>query len=555
MAAPRMAETSDMPFWEQLRTLGFVYWVANAMEMFERLAYYGLRTVLPVFMLLAVEEGGPQFNNVQKGEIFALWAAVQSFVPIVSGGFADRYGYKLTVAVSIAIKIAGYLLMAFALPLAGAVTGGASVGVPGHPAVYGLFTAGALLLALGTAVFKPGVQGLIASGIHAGNNSLAWGLFYQCVNLGGFLGPILAGVMRLLSWTWVFVACAGIVALNYLLLLVFAEPEKEAGATGTSDSMLRVAYRSATDILEPRLFGFLAVFSGFWAMFYQLFDLLPNFIEDWVDSSGVYQALAVPLFQLFGSAPPDAWGGRVPQEMMINLNAGLIMLFAFAVGYVTGRVRSMTAMVAGIVVSAIGILLLGTTSGWAVLGAIALFSFGEMMASPTKIRYFTELAPPGRKGLYLGYTNATTGIGWSLGSLIAGTMYEEGGDKVALARRHLVSTLGESADAVEALPKTEVLSTLAARLGTSVPDAEALLWATYDPTHIWRYFALIGVVSMVGLIVYDQLTRRDIAREGSGIVALTAVVTGVCYGWQVGLGFLALGALGLFLHGERPKAA
>jgi len=33
-------------------------------------------------------------------------------VPVFSGGFADRYGYKRTIAASIAIKVAGYLLMA-----------------------------------------------------------------------------------------------------------------------------------------------------------------------------------------------------------------------------------------------------------------------------------------------------------------------------------------------------------------------------------------------------------------------------------------------------------
>ena len=77
---------------------GHVYWLANWMELVERFAYYGVRVVLPVFMVAAFEQGGPELTQIQKGNIYAVWAVVQSFVPILSGGFADRYGYKLNIA-------------------------------------------------------------------------------------------------------------------------------------------------------------------------------------------------------------------------------------------------------------------------------------------------------------------------------------------------------------------------------------------------------------------------------------------------------------------------
>lgn len=536
------ADVSTASFAEQMRSLGTPYWVANAMEMLERFGYYGLRTVLPVYMVLAVEEGGPQFSHVQKGAILAWWAAVQSFVPIVSGGYADRYGYRLTVAVSIAIKVAGYLLMGWAVDLASLASGGASAVTAGHPTTMAVFLAGALLLALGTAVFKPGIQGLVAQHVTDRNASLAWSLFYQVVNVGGFLGPFLAGWMRLLAWRWVFVACAAIVSLNYLLLIFTRDPVRKKD--GPREGFLAVLDRSCAGILEPRLFSFLAVFSGFWAMFYQLFDLLPNFIDDWVDSSSVHQAVVGPIFALFGGAPPEAWAGQVPQEYMINVNAGMIMLFAFVIGFVTGRMRSMTAMILGVVVSALGIYGLGlSTQGWTTLACIALFSLGEMFASPTKIRYFATIAPEGKKGLYLGYVNATTGIGWSLGSLIAGAMYEEGGDKVGLARRHLRDVLGVPEATVAALPKTEVLPMLAERLGTDAAGAQALLWSTYTPGTIWTWFALIGLISMLGLVAFDLVTRRAARWEEPALVLVTGVVTGACYGPWIGAGFV--GAMGL----------
>ena len=543
-------DISVIPFTTQLRSLALPYWLSNTMEMLERLAYYGLRTVLPVYMLLAVESGGPQFDNVQKGQILAAWAAIQSFVPILSGGFADRYGYRLAVAASILIKMAGYIGMAFAMEAAFVVSLGASAGVPGHPTVFWLFGAGAMLLALGTAIFKPGIQALMADGITPQNSSVAWGLFYQCVNLGGFLGPILAGYMKLMAWKWVFLSCAGIVALNFLILPFIPEPKREGPVS--KESVWWLIYRSATEILEPRVLGFLAVFSGFWAMFYQLFDLLPVFIEDWVDTTGVYNLLAVPLFSWFGSVPPTEWGGHVPQELMVNLNAGLIMLFAFVVGYFTGKIRSMNAMIWGIVVAALGIFLLRTHDGWMLLLGIAVFSFGEMMASPTKTRYIVAIAPPGKKGLYLGYVNATVGIGWSLGCLIAGTLYEVGGDKVALARRYLVDTHHMERAVVDAIPKTEVLTTLASKIGAGIPEVTSLLWSTYQPTTIWVYFAAIGLISMIGLWAFDRVTRLDLRLEGLALTGVTFAVTALSYGWNVGVHFAALMLLGVVLHGQRP---
>jgi len=542
MSAPP-SPSSGASLGAQLQSFSRVFWIANTMEMLERLAYYGLRTVLPIYMVLSLEEGGPQFDHVQKGLIYAWWAAVQSGVPVFTGGYADRYGYKLTVAISIAIKIAGYLVMAYAVPMAAMLSGGESATVPGHATTFYVFTAGAMLLALGTAVFKPGLQGIIGTQLNKENGSVGWSVFYQLVNVGGFLGPFLAGWMRLMDWQWVFVSCAIIVALNYVFLFVFPEPdkphvEKTTGFMGA----LKVLWQSAIGICEPRLMGFLVIFSGFWAMFHQLFDLLPNYIDDWVDSSMVADAIARPIL---GELPAE-WGGNLPQEYMINLNAGMCMLLAFLIGYLTGKVRSMTAMIAGIVVAAGAIYSLGlTTNGWFILLAIAMFSLGELMSSPTKMRYFNNIAPPGKKGLYLGYINATGGIGWALGSIIAGSMYEEGGDKIVLARRYLTTELGQSAEAVEAMEKTAVLPKLMELTSQDAAGVRELLYTTYEPGFVWTHFALIGIVSMVGLILYDRITQAKATWEAPALVVMTTGIAGWTYsGGDIWRGVITGGIFG-----------
>lgn len=528
------------------------------MEMLERLAYFGLRVVLPIYMVLALEAGGPQFDHTQKASIYATWALVQSGVPVISGGYADRYGYRATIAVAIAIKMLGYLVMGYAVAIAAWLSQGESLTVPGHATTYAVFLVGAVALALGTAVFKPGLQGIISRQLTEQNASVGWSVFYQIVNVGGFLGPYLAGVMKLLAWRWVFLSCALIVSLNYLVLLVIAEPAKQANRDEKGRGLiggLIVLWHGVIGICEPRLAAFLVVFSGFWAMFNQLFDLLPNYIEDWVDSSGVVTTLVGPLFRLFGQTIPADWGGNLPQEQMINLNAGMCMVFAFAVGFVTGKFRAMNAMIVGILIATAAIYSLGASlNGWWILGAIGLFSIGELTASPTKMRYFSQIAPPGKKAMYLGYINATNGIGWTLGSLIAGDLYQHKGDKVELARRYLVEELGQQPERITALPKTEVLPHLASAAHLPIEQLRSLLAHTYNPGQVWSTFALIGLTSMFALIAFDLITRKAGRWESGALMVLTGATATATYGLKYGVGFALAIATYLVLQATLPGA-
>ncbi len=494
----------DLSIREQLRSLSRVYWIANWMELVERFAYYGVRVMLPLFMVASFESGGPQLTHVQKGAIYGVWALVQSFIPIFTGSFADRYGYKRTIFASTVLKIAGYLVMGYTLELATMAAGQplADARAAGTDHAYGIFYAGAMLLAFGTAIFKPGVQGLIANQLSKGSSSLGWGMFYQMVNVGGFIGPLLAGYLRILQFQYVFLLCAAGISLNFLALLTFKEPDHGAHDEATPRDLVR---RALQGLLEPKLFFFTLSFAGFWLMFYQLFDILPNFINDWIDS----RAPASLLQGVLGtSLVPLERGGHLTQEWIINVNALLISLFAFLVGYLTGKVHALTAIVLGIGVSALAILGLGQTmNGWWVIGMIALFSVGEMTASPTKHRYLASLAPPGREGQFMGYVNMTVGIGWSIGAVVAGELYQEGGDKRVLAKRYLVEEKGLSPDLWAEMKPDDFLPFVEKQLGLDSHGLRELLWSTYAPYAMWKIFFGIGIAAMVLILIYDRVTR------------------------------------------------
>src|SRR4029453_15484707 len=77
------------------------FWFLNTIEMWERLAYYNLRVMAPIYIMQADDPGGLPLTAANKGTIYAFWAAFQSLLPIFTGGIADRYGYKKTMGFSI----------------------------------------------------------------------------------------------------------------------------------------------------------------------------------------------------------------------------------------------------------------------------------------------------------------------------------------------------------------------------------------------------------------------------------------------------------------------
>ncbi len=504
MPADPDADKTSMPLRDQFKSLDYIYWLANWMELVERFAYYGVRVISPLFFVAALDEGGLELTQIQKGQIWAVWAIVQSFLPILSGGFADRYGFKVNIALSTVLKIVGYGIMGYTLEISQWIAGKpiAEARALGTDQVYAVFFVGAMFLAAGTAIFKPGIQGLLANRISKDAAPLGWGLFYQMVNVGAFVGPLLAAYLRVLEWEYVFIACSAAIALNFIPLFMFKEPARPVAEGDSLPGPFRMLYDSVRGLLEPRIFFYTISFCGFWLMNMQFFDILPNFIDDWIDS----RAAANVLIGIFGEGNvPVVHGGNLTQEWMLNLNALLISIFAFLAGYATGRLSSLSNIALGTALAIIAIFgLVGSMSGWWVLGCIVLYSIGEMTAAPSNFRYLNHIAPAGKKGLYMGYSNFTVGIGWSIGSLMAGHLYHNNGDKTELAKRHLVEKLGMDTGEVAALPKSEVMPMLQDKLGMNADAARQLLWDTYDPYYMWLVFGLIGVGSLLALLVYNH---------------------------------------------------
>ena len=113
---------STRSFWRQVRSFPANFWYANVMETFERLAFYAVRAIAPLYLVASSGDNGLGLDYGQKAIIFSAWALLQCMVPMVSGGYTERYGYRKSLAVAFIINIFGYSGMALSKPIADHLT-------------------------------------------------------------------------------------------------------------------------------------------------------------------------------------------------------------------------------------------------------------------------------------------------------------------------------------------------------------------------------------------------------------------------------------------------
>jgi hypothetical protein len=164
----------------------------------------------------------------------------------------------------------------------------------------------------------------------------------------------------------------------------------------------------------------------------------------------------------------------------------------------------------GIMIASIGLLAAGfTMSGLACIFGILCFSVGEMLSSPKMNDYLGVIAPEGEKGLYMGYANMPTAIGWAYGSILGGQIYESMGDKANLALRYLKEHGGLD----QGVDRTVAMEKLQQAVHLDPGAATRLLWAAYHPWRLWIPFAAIGIASAIGIAIYAKVVSRYDAPE------------------------------------------
>jgi POT family proton-dependent oligopeptide transporter len=457
------------------------FWIANVMEIFERMGWYGFYAVSSLYLTGPVADGGLGFSSDDRGVIQGLATFFLYLFPAVFGALADRYGYRRMFIAATSVMVPGYLLLSL-------------------PETFWAFLGVYFLVAVGHGMFKPVVISTVTKATTEKTGSMGFGIFYMMVNIGGFFGPIVAGFVRGWDWNYVFYASAGWSLMVGIVALIFYKEPPRDDATESSRSLsdvfagmievvgngrffllvvgvlttlvmgskwlefslvlpatgVWIAFNFLWDFLtrlggdptgkpwfmqpmrvgEGRYLTFLLLMSGFWTSFNQIFMTLPEYIRDYTSTADLIRSLG-PLAGSVASLgtkmgfDTSSWAklyldhGEVKPEHLINLNAAGIIFGQVGISYLSRKLPALTTMILGTLITVVSLAMFYYgQAGWVIVIAVLIFSVGEMLASPKSKEYAGRIAPPEKVGMYMGYFYWSVALGNLFGGLLSGESYQ-----------------------------------------------------------------------------------------------------------------------------------
>ena len=403
------------------------YWIVILMEFFERGSYYGMMSILSVYMTDQL--------NYTKESVGIIKSTIQPLLyilPILSGAIGERFGYKKTLTFAFIFLGIGYFLTS-------------------QTTEYAMVFSSLIIMGLGAGAFKPMISGTIARETDESNSTLGFGIFYWSINLGAFLFPLILVPYIKNNFGWHYVMMASAIATASMLIptfLFYKEPKKPAN-TKTLGEVLKGAVLVLTDV---RFIGLIVIYSGFWILYFQMFDSVLWYVQKYVDATslnnfvnGVLSSMGINL----------NW--KFDVEHVTVINAGTIILLQIVVSKIVKHTKALPTMIAGIAMGTIGMAILAiNTNIFIFMAGIIIFSIGEMTAHPKFLSYVGLIAPEDKKALYLGYAFLYGVLGSFIGGILGANLYV-----------HFVDKLNQ-------------------------------------PSVLWIIFSLIGVVTIIGLILYNK---------------------------------------------------
>jgi len=372
-------------------------------EMWERFSYYGMRAFLILYMVHALG-----FDDTHAGAVYGTYTGSVWFAAIFGGIIADRWlgQYRSVLLGGIIIALGHFTLALKALPL---------------------FYAGLSLIVIGTGLLKPNVSTLVGSLYEQGDarRDAGFSLFYMGINLGAFVGPIVAGYLaQKVDWHLGF-ACAGVGMtlglIQYVLgraRLAPALARLAAQPRPASVGVAGPAPPSFTTAEWKRIAAVVVFFlaaSLFWAAYEQAGSTLNLFADRYTRTT------------VLGFSFPSSW--------FVSVQAGFVILlapvFAWLWVWLGPREPSSPAKFAiALLFAGLAFLLLvpaGVMAQGAVkvsplwlVGAYFIEELGELSLSPVGLSVVTKLAPTRIVGLMMGVWFLSNALGNKLAGWSAG---------------------------------------------------------------------------------------------------------------------------------------
>jgi proton-dependent oligopeptide transporter, POT family len=437
-------------------------------ELWERFSYYGMRALLTLFMVAAIADGGLGMATADAARLYGNYTMAVYMLAIPGGYIADHWlGARRAVLIGGAIIACGHFALAV-------------------PSVA-MFTAGLILIALGSGLLKPNISAMVGAlyGKDDPRRDAGFSIFYLGINLGAFIAPIVTGFLAqsatakaalaayginpALSWHFGF-AAAGVGMVLGLAVYVLqgerlagvgnAPPDARLPFAKTAAVLAGTAALMGLVVLSDRpgfeglrllfvalpvaaiaanvrsadldrrkiaaVFVFFLAAMVFWALFEQAGFTLALFADRSTQST------------LFGVPFPSAWYQALNPLFVIMLAP----VFAWAfVRMGDKQPSSPVKFTLGLVCLGASYLLMVPAAVLTVAGKVsplwlvALFllqTIGELFLSPVGLSTMTRLAPPRFVGLVLGLWFLAASFGSKIAALLGGDFQTDDPAKLAV---------------------------------------------------------------------------------------------------------------------------
>ena len=460
------------------------FWVANSVELLERLAYYAVFIVLTIYL-----SNVWGFTDIESGIIAGVFSALLYLLPTFVGAVADKIGFRTSIMIAFTLLTFGYIGLGFFPTLfenAGLVTYGAGTGDGIFSAFFkekGLVSFGhdteftglagsiqqwciapiLLLIVIGGAFIKSVITGTVARETTEENRARGFAIFYMMVNIGAFTGKTVVDPLRK------SLGDLGLVYLNFfsasmtliaLIAVYFFYQSTHTEGKGKSFSDIFNALVKVC--LNARLIVLILIVSGFWMVQQQMYATMPKYV-----------------IRLVGQEASPGW--------IANVNPLVVFLLVNLVTTLMKKRSALTSMTVGMFIIPVSaaIMASGAMMGnelvFGVIHPITLMmmigiafqALAECFISPRFLEFFSLQSPKGEEGLYLGFSHLHSFVSSILAFGISGFLLE----------KYCPDPKG---------------------FANEVEYAAATAHAHY----IWIFFFGIGLISAIALVIYGKVTRK-----------------------------------------------
>ena len=438
------------------------FWVANSVELLERLAYYAVFIVITLYL-----SNVWGFSDVEAGVISGPFSAFLYLLPTFAGAYADKIGFRSAIILAFALLTLGYGglgLLPTMLEGAGLVYYEMTTTFSGLENSYLRWSIVPVLvlIVIGGSFIKAVISGTVARETTSETRAKGFAVFYMMVNIGAFTGKTVVDPLRK------SMGDQGVVYLNFfsaamtlLALIAVFFFYKSVKTEGQGKSFAEIGRGMLKVLTNARLMILILIISGFWMIQSQMYATMPKYV-----------------IRLIGEDASPGWYANVnPLIVFVLVN--------FITSFMKKR-TAITSMTIGMLIIPLSALVMagGTLVGtdyimglhpvaFMMIVGIAMQAVAECFISPRFLEYFSLQSPKGEEGLYLGFSHLHSFFSYLFAFGLSGFLLEK------------------------YLPDPR---------GFASPEAYAV--ATQNAHYIWFVFVGIGLVSAVALLIYGYVTRK-----------------------------------------------